>query len=164
MKQIKILQVKKFMEALLLQEAFDLFDLQSAKVTTYNTFTIDGRVHPDFYGEEKEEHPELLSPWKQMRGVVKDLIRGKRTPLSFLLVLRLKEEEEQKVLSLTEEEKERMKTTYGFVLSIKYQDGSITLTTGVEYKVFTMDKEAEGRWDAALPPLLSRKAISFEEM
>ncbi len=66
MKQIKILQVKKFMEALLLQEAFDLFDLQSAKVTTYNTFTIDGRVHPDFYGEEKEEHPELLSPWKQM--------------------------------------------------------------------------------------------------
>ena len=76
-----------------MQEAFDLFDLQSAKVTTYNTFTIDGRVHPDFYGEEKEEHPELLSPWKQMRGVVKDLIRGKRTPLSFLLVLRLKEEE-----------------------------------------------------------------------
>ena len=141
-----------------MQEAFDLFDLQSAKVTTYNTFTIDGRVHPDFYGEEKEEHPELLSPWKQMRGVVKDLIRGKRTPLSFLLVLRLK------VLSLTEEEKERMKTTYGFVLSIKYQDGSITLTTGVEYKVFTMDKEAEGRWDAALPPLLSHAEISFEEM
>lgn len=164
MKQIKILQVKKFMEALLLQEAFDLFDLQSAKVATYNTFTIDGRVHAEFYGEEKEEHPEVFSSWKQMRGLVKDLIRGKHTPLSFLLVLRLKEEEEQKVLSLTEEEKERMKNTYGFVLSIKYQDGSITLTTGVEYKVFTMDREAEGRWDAALPPLLSRKAISFEEM
>ena len=151
-----------------MQEAFDLFDLQSAKVTTYNTFTIDGRVHPDFYGEEKEEHPELLSPWKQMRGVVKDLIRGKHTPLSFLLVLRLKEEEYIQAFplwnTLTEEEKERMKNTYGFVLSIKYQDGSITLTTGVEYKVFTMDKEAEGRWDAALPPLLSRKAISFEEM
>ena len=50
MKQIKILQVKKFMEALLLQEAFDLFDLQSARITTYNTFTIDARVNPDFYG------------------------------------------------------------------------------------------------------------------
>ncbi|MBF1030461.1 MAG: hypothetical protein HXK91_09795, partial [Lachnospiraceae bacterium] len=45
-----------------------------------------------------------------------------------------------------------------------YQDGSIILTTGVEYKVFTMDKEAEGRWDDALPPLLSHAEISFEEM
>lgn len=147
-----------------MQEAFDLFDLQSARITTYNTFTIDGKVHPDFYGEEKEEHPECLSPWKQMRGVVKDLIRGKHTPLSFLLVLRLKEEEEQKVLSLAEEERERMKNMYGFVLSIKYQDGNITLTTGVEYKIFAMDKEAEGRWDAAVPPLLGRADVSFEEL
>ena len=164
MKQIKILQVKKFMEALLLQEAFDLFDLQSAKVTTYNTFTIDGRVHAEFYGEEKEEHPEVFSSWKQMRGLVKDLIRGKHTPLSFLLILRLQEEAGQEVLSLAEEERERMKNMYGFVLSIKYQDGNITLTTGVEYKIFAMDKEAEGRWDAAVPPLLGRADVSFEEL
>ena len=45
---LQIKHVKDFMSQLLLQDAFDHFLLSEASVTTFASFSIDGRLHPDF--------------------------------------------------------------------------------------------------------------------
>ena len=46
---LKISDVKDFMNKLLIGEVFDHFSLVEASVTTFNTFTIDGKLHHDFF-------------------------------------------------------------------------------------------------------------------
>ena len=45
---LKITDVKDFMNKLLIGEVFDRFSLVEASVTTFNTFTINGKLHYDF--------------------------------------------------------------------------------------------------------------------
>ena len=45
---LSIIDVKDFMNKLLIGEVFDRFFLVEASVTTFNTFTIDGRLQQDF--------------------------------------------------------------------------------------------------------------------
>ena len=46
---LKIIDVKDFMNKLLIGEVFDRFFLVEASVTTFNVFTIDGRLQQDFF-------------------------------------------------------------------------------------------------------------------
>ncbi len=46
---LKITDVKDFMNKLLIGEVFDRFSLVEASVTTFNTFTINGKLHYDFF-------------------------------------------------------------------------------------------------------------------
>ena len=46
---LSIIDVKDFMNKLLIGEVFDRFFLVEASVTTFNTFTIDGRLQQDFF-------------------------------------------------------------------------------------------------------------------
>ena len=72
---------------------FDAFLLEQAVISTYNTFTIDGRDNRDFYSTEEWENKELrpyeFSTWKKVRPVCFDLIKGKHTPAAFHFVLHL---------------------------------------------------------------------------
>ena len=46
------------MNHLLTSDCFSSFLLESASVTTFNTFHIDGRIHPEFFNNESEEYLE----------------------------------------------------------------------------------------------------------
>ena len=84
--QIKV--TKNMMNALLASECFDTFLLEEAAVTTFNTFHIDGRVVKDFYtAEELSEISFEFSLWKDIRPFCFQLIKGKKTPVSFKVVL-----------------------------------------------------------------------------
>ena len=52
---LQIQDVKDFMGKLLLQHTFDAFLVVEGSITTYNTFHIDGRLHPDYYTAEEQE-------------------------------------------------------------------------------------------------------------
>ena len=87
MKAYKISDLKNFMNKLLLSEGFDYFLLEEGTIITYNSFQIDGRIQTDFYTKEEQEVSSLcsydFSLWKEMRPLCFQLIKGKRTPLSF---------------------------------------------------------------------------------
>ena len=71
------------MSKFLAGDAFDSFLLEQATISTYNTFTIDGRQNRDFYTleewEDQEIRPYEFTAWKKIRPVCFDLIKGKRT-------------------------------------------------------------------------------------
>ena len=77
-----ICDIKLFTKKLFIGETFDRFLLKEAEIVTFNTFSIDGRVHKSFYSEEEraEGQIEEYSTWKTLRPFCFSLIKGKKLP------------------------------------------------------------------------------------
>lgn len=163
----KITNVKQFMGKLLASDTFDLFLLEEASITTYNTFSIDGHQNKDFYTaeewEDKEIRPYDFSLWKTIRPICFDLIKGTHTPTSFRFVLHLLPEHVASILQKgnTAVTADQVKA---FVLNIKYDGSTLTLVTGTAFHSFLMDKTPDQLWDMAIRQFLSKKEISYEEL
>ena len=163
----KITNVKQFMGKLLASDTFDLFLLEEASITTYNTFSIDGHQNKDFYTaeewEDKEIRPYDFSLWKTIRPICFDLIKGTHTPTSFRFVLHLLPEHVASILQKgnTAVTADQVKA---FVLNIKYDGSTLTLVTGTAFHSFLMDKTPDQLWDVAIRQFLSKKEISYEEL
>ena len=137
---------KGFMNALLMTDAYDMFLLKEAVVKTANNVTVDGAENKEFYGSDPDtrevESPYDYAPWQKMRPFIAGLIKGKRTPLMMHIVLYLNPELAVNILS------ESIRSVDYLILNIRFTEGMLKLTTGVAYKEFTLDKEADRLWDA----------------
>ncbi len=164
---LQITSTRQFMNQLLTGDCFSAFLLESASVTTFNTFSIDGRIHPEFYDSESEDYAKkteyTFSKYLDLQEHLFFIIKGSRTPLSMKLTLRLNPESMEKLLTANDCNVQR-EILAGFVLNIKYDGEKILLTTAIAYEGFTMDKSAEPIWDHALKKFLSAKDILFEEI
>ena len=167
MQALKITNVKQFMSKLLSSEAFDVFMLEEASISTYNTFIIDGHQNKDFYSteewEDKEIRPYDFSAWKQVRPICYSLIKGSRTPSAFKFILHLIPEHVQAVLekSDTNVMSDQLKA---LVITIKYDGTTLTLITGTSFHTFVMDKSVESLWDSAIKQFLNKREIEYEEL
>ncbi len=153
---------RSFMNKLLNSECFDEFLLADAMLQTYNTFSIDGHVRREFYGEEAENHPESFSSWKDIRPLCFQLIRGKHTPLSFRFVLQCKPEEVDRILAQNEI-KLSAEDIAAFVLTIRFQENTVQLVTGASPRTFLMDKSYEAAWDREIREFLTKHEIDITE-
>lgn len=162
---LQITNTKDFMAKLLTGDCFDPFLLAEAAVSTAHTYTIDGHVNRDFFTPEEREDPDTcpfdFAPWQDMKGLLFQLIKGKRTPLYCKFVLHLKPQQVSKLLaadacSLPPEQIKAL------VLTVRYDGSHVVLTTGTAYHTFVMSKEPDAIWDKALTGYLSRKNISYE--
>lgn len=164
---LQITSTKQFMNRLLTGDCFSSFLLESALVTTYNTFSIDGRIHPEFYSSEDADFSDktkyAFSGYLDVQEHLFSIIKGNRTPLSMKLTLLLNPEAMEKLLISGDCTVPRDLLS-AFVLNIKYDGEKILLTTAISYEGFTMDKSAEPVWDNAMKKFLSAKEILFEEI
>ena len=162
---LKITNIKQFMSKFLAGEDFDSFLLESASISTYNTFTIDGRQNRAFYTSEEWDDPEIrpyeFTAWKKIRPVCFDLIKGKHTPAAFHFVLHLIPEYTASILQ-KEDTAVTPDQVKAFVLNIKYDGTGLTLVTGTAFHTFLMDKTPDVLWDKTVRQFLSKKEISFE--
>lgn len=163
---IQITSMKIFMNRLLNSDTFDSFLLEEAVISTANTYTIDGHINKDFYPAEErttEYLPYDLQPWSEIKGLCFNLIKGKHTPLYFKFVLQLKPDS---VTSLLEKEQCTIDSSHvkAFVLNIRYDGTTATLTTGTSYHTFVMSKEPDSIWDKALLRFLSMQEIPYENL
>ena len=88
---LKITDLKDFTNKLFLGETFDAFWLNQAEIITSNIFTIDGRLQTEFFDNDEQEFltssHRIFSLWKEVKPFCYSVIRGKRAPLSFKIVL-----------------------------------------------------------------------------
>ena len=164
---LQIQDIKNFMSKLLLSPTFDNFLLVEGRITTFNSFRIDGRLHKDFFTADEAEEKTLdtreFSLWKEVKPFCLELIKGKKTPLFFKLVLHLNPANVGKLLAAggcsipTEQIK-------ALVLTIKYDGTHAVLTTGTAFHTFVMSKEPDEIWDKAMLQFLLRKEIPYERM
>lgn len=164
---LQITNTKNFMAQLLTGDCFDPFLMAEATVSTAHTYTIDGHVNKDFFTSEEQGNPKIcpydFALWQDMKGLLFQLIKGRRTPLYFKFVLHLKPELVGKLLAANNcgMPSEQIKA---LVLTVKYDGSHALLTTGTAYHTFVMNKEPDVIWDKALTGYLLRKNITFETM
>lgn len=164
---LQITSLKQFMNALLAADTFDIFMLEQASITTYNTFQIDGRQNKAFYTEEEWEdasiRPYEFTRWKDIRGLCFDLIKGKHTPTAFKFVLQLCPEYIEGILK-NEDTLLKSDDIKSLVLTLKFDGNHLVLVTGTSLKTFIPDKSIEQYWDNAVRRFLAKKELAFEEL
>lgn len=161
---LNIFDIKNLMSCLLLKDTFDNCLLEELKVTTFAKMSLEGRRNKEWYDtqEDPESLPELLY-WKEARPFVLQYIRGKRTPSSFAISLKVPGEvaaelsgEQDIAVLLSEEEVE-------LLLHFRFAKDRLSVVTGCSHFTFTMDKKAEFSWDGAIKSCLKKLGIAFEE-
>ena len=144
MKCINIENVKTFMSELLMKENFDRYFLCEAEIVTFN--------------KSGEEYKDMGSPqwstWERIRPLCFEMIKGSRTPLKFKIVLRLNEEEMERMLK-ENELSYKIEDIGGLYLNIVYENNVLNCITGSSMNVFTMDKSLEKVWDMKVEKELS---------
>ena len=157
----EIPDIKSFTKKLFIDETFDRFLLREAQITTFNTFSIDGTVHPDYFTDEELEEGkiETLSTWKMVRPFCFSLIKGKHLPERFRIVLKYPEADlegfiRKRGLNVTPDE------VGGLFLNILYENRQLSCITGCSFKTFIMDKTLEHEWDDSIKALFKHEEIS----
>lgn len=165
--EIKV--TKDFMNSLLRSEQFDSFLVEETVITTFNTFHIDGHLVKDFYSSEEWEELEnspkstVFSSWNDIRPVCFQLIKGKKTPVSFKVVLHAAPPLVEKIAA-NPECGVAANLIRSLVLNIRYDAGKVTCITGSAFTTFVMDKSIDKLWDAYVRQLLSSLNLDFEEI
>lgn len=160
---LQIADIKTFMHRLLLSETFDRFFLLEGSITTFNTFHIDGTLQKSYYTQEEQERigRRPLSFWGEVRPFCLELIKGKKTPLSFRLTFQLSSSNVEKLLIQTgiaiPAEQVR-----GLLMNLRYDGRSLSCTTGTSLAVFTMDKKLDHAWDDMVQKYFRQQGIPFE--
>jgi hypothetical protein len=153
-----------FMKKLLISDTFDTFLLVEASITTYASFQIDGRFHPEYLDCTQEKFPQEeasgFTLWKRVRPFFFELTKGKNTPLNFHIVLRLAPHNVEKLLAqsgvaLTGSDVD------GLFLNIRFDGTSLTCISGTSLRIFSMDKSLEHAWDSMLEKFFRQKGVPF---
>ena len=165
---LTLTNVKKFMSQLLMTETFDRFSFIEGEIVTFNTFKLDGYLQKDFFdapdGYESESSPtplEEYSRWGDIREFCFSLIKGKRTPLSFRLILSLSPDNIVRLMEQTVPEMSP-EDVQGLYLNLKFDGMHLTCITGTSFRTFTMDKSLEHAWDEMVKKFFLKKEIEFE--
>lgn len=153
------------MTKLLSGRTFDSFLLEEASLSIKTTWILDGKINRNFYSSEEWEdetnHPFPLISWGEVRGHMRELIRGKKAPASLSIVLELRPDMMEQLLA--DEGYPRLMDNIGaMVLNIRYDGSEVTLVTGIALKSFTLDRNAERIWDEAMGRFLASCEIGFE--
>lgn len=165
---LEIKGTKNIMNALLISGQFDSFLVEEAVITTFSTFHIDGHLVRDFYDAGELEELEssgrstAFSLWSAVRPFCFQLIKGKKTPVSFKVVLHAAPQIVEKIAA-NPECGVAANLIRSLVLSIRYDAGKVTCITGSAFTTFIMDKSAEHLWDAYVRQLLSGLGLDFED-
>ncbi|WP_347561816.1 DUF5721 family protein [Clostridium sp. E02] len=161
---LKIEDIKSFTLKLFVGEVFDSFLLKEASITTFNTFFIDGSICRGFYSrEELEENPVgERSTWSMVKNFCFSLIKGKKLPGSFKIILQMPKEGvtkflETRQISLSPEQ------VKGLLINIRYENERLMCVTGTSVSIFTLDKTLDEEWDQAFQGFLKNNQIPFQK-
>lgn len=152
--------IKDFTSHLFLKNTFDHFSFIEGEIITYNTFRIDGHIQKEFFDSDAEL-PEY-SYWKNIRGYCFSLIKGKRAPLSFSIILGLPPHAIRK-LTAEAAPSYNFSDIRGLYLNIRYDGEHLTCVTGISLNYFTMDRTLEHMWDEEAKKILKEYQIDVEQ-
>ena len=145
----KIVDVKDFMNKLLMGEVFNNFLLVSFEINNYVKITIDGERNKAWY---QDEIMGRYMSWREIKD---------RVPLSIKGVFRLSEENTDKMASKLGI-KGAVEQDYGLFFTLKFEKGDINIVTGVSVTDFLMSKEIGNLWDEDLLKFLKYYKIAVE--
>lgn len=162
---LQIQNIKNFMNKLLLSQTFDQFLMVEGNITTFSNFRLDGRLQKEFFTCEELEEQYLddreFLYWKEIKHICLELIKGKKTPLSFKFTFQLSKENTAKLLSSCGITSIRPENISGLLLNVRYERGDLCCITATNLNLFTLDKTLEHAWDEMIKRFFKQQEISF---
>lgn len=167
MTAFQIHDIKDFMTKLLIKETFDKFCLTELSITTSITYSIDGRLHPEFFNTEEarklHEDGQQYTKWQDVKPFCYSIIKGKQTPLNFKIIFMLSPPNTELLvkksgLPISGED------IFGLYLNCQFDNGQLTCVTGTSLRFFTLDKSLDYAWDTMVRNYLIQQEIVFEEV
>ena len=98
------------------------------------------------------------SAWETMKPVCFSLIKGKRLPGSFHIVLQLAKKQVERFLA-DRNLPVREEQVSGMYLNIRYENGELYCVTGTSVNFFTLDKSLDEEWDEAVRQFFRKNGI-----
>lgn len=147
MLSLTIQDVKTFMNHLLTKESFDRFYMVESAIKMGISYHIDGHLNRDFFDTDTQHTLQRqYSYWKEVRPKVFSLIKGSRLPLGCKIILAVPDSVlphflQESGSSFRPEEIE------GLYINILYDPNHLVITTGVSYRIFSLDKSLEHSFD-----------------
>lgn len=164
---LNIIDIKDFMNKLLVGDTFDNFLLVEAIISTNVTYTVDGKLNKDFFSDEELSEivpaDERFTPFSILKPVCFDLIKGKRTPLSFKFTFQMSHENMVNTINSIDSGFSANDVTAIF-LHLKFEDQKLICTNGISYSTFVLDHTLDHEWDRLLQKFLKYHQIAFEDM
>ena len=148
MKSFHIEDKKTFTQKLFLKEEYDEWWMTETEITTFNTYTIDGRINKKFYSGEEYiglGEPEF-SRWKDVRKLCFEMIKGNKTPTKFKIVLKAPENLTEKMVNEAEGSL-KINDIQGLFINIRFENESMDIITATSLNIFSMDKSVEESFD-----------------
>ena len=144
MKMYEIEDVKPFMGQLLLQETFDKFCVSMAEIRTLVSIRFQGNLrHEWLLPEEAEKYQSFeYVPWKLLRPIVFDLVKGKQTP-EFMKIQFVHYRENGDCGGLR----------------IQYEAGKLSCLSSYTSAEFSLERNQEIIWDENCLKFLSKHGI-----
>jgi hypothetical protein len=164
MVSLKIIDVKAFMNSLLVQSVFDNFYISELEINTYNRFQISGKLNEEFYSTEEAENlnGRKYSFWSEVKPYAFSLVKGNKLPLSIKIVFLLSAVNTENVLKKSGLQIP-VSDVNGLFLNVRYEKGNLYLITGTSLKTFTLDKSLDQVWDSDLKTFLKHYEIAAQE-
>ena len=158
-------QIRAITSKLFVGDTFDHFLVKEAEIITFNRFSIDGHLRKEFYTAEEREEMGMkqLSTWAMITPFCFSLIKGRRLPESFRIVLKLPQEKARDFLE-TRELPIRPEQLEGLYLNIRYENGGVVCLTGTSLNFFTLDKTVEEQWAEEVKEFFKRESLELQEI
>ncbi len=156
---VTINEIPKFMSLLFSSEAFDKFYISEASIKTFISYQLDGYTNKDFLGED--EPVERYARWARVRPICRELIKGKRTPLSMRFTFVVPAEEAASILKSGE----YVGDTNGIHLlfNVSFEGSKLSLVSASSTDTFLLDKSHDDIWDEAFEKYLKQLNIDFDK-
>lgn len=162
---LQITHIKDFMNTLFHKDCFDDFLVQEVTISTYNTFHIHRRLLKDFYTAKEwadiESTGNSCSLWQYVKPFCFQIIRGKKTPLSFQFVLKLSAKDTKKLLSQSQINIDPSQVE-GLLLTLRYKNHSLQCVTGTSLHIFTLDSSVHQAWDQMVLQFFNTHSLPYE--
>lgn len=159
---LKILEMNRCMGKLLKGDSFDSFLLKEGFLRTNMEFRFQGKQFLEYFeAKEQEQMTQEYVFWKEIKPIVFELVKGKRTPLAFSFTLFLTKEQRDELFV-------REAVTIGednptLFLQIRFEHGVGRMITGTARNIFTLDRTLEEVWDLEVKRLLHQMEIVVEQ-
>ncbi len=164
---LNIIDIKNLMNQLLIGNTFDSFEIAETVITTFNTFTIDGKLRRDFFDTDTcdslDQSGIVYSLWKEIKPYCYSIIRGRRTPLYFKIVFQLPKKKMMKILQ-SQNSRFSPELVSGMFINLQYKNKELLCTAGLALKTFIPDRSLEQLWDEMVKDFFLKHNIAFHEI
>lgn len=157
MREHEISEQKKLTTLLFAKEDFDEYLLVEAKVQTFATYHISGKIVKEYFDDE-ESRKESFCQWKKVRNLCYDMVKGKKLPISFTIVLRLSSSMLLQWLK-NQDIDNHLVDGKRFFVNIYYREKRLYVVSGMASETFGLDKSVEKLWDDEVFHILSQLKV-----